>query len=128
MRCGQIDLLGDCHKADLARAKTLQQGDLLGGISAQPVRPNNDNRTDAGATRFQQMGYPPPSRTLAQELRAAHTLVSDDLDQLGVLSGTSGLDPPLLSVQGHALRGLLCGAHPAVADNSERPGRRRFMI
>jgi len=45
------------------------------------------------------MSYPTTPGALPQELRAAHPLVPDDFDQLGLLSLTPSLYAALLGVQ-----------------------------
>jgi hypothetical protein len=94
----EVDLLGDGHHAHLARPKSLEQSDLLSSITSEAIHPDNDNGIGTGAPGLQQMGDPTATRSLAQELRTADTLISDDFNQLCPLGQTPGPDPALLGV------------------------------
>ena len=97
VRRGEVDLLCDCHEADLPGAKSLEEADLLGGVTPEAVHAHDDHCISCWPSGLEQLGDSAPAGTLPQELRAADTLVSDDFDQLGLLSLTPGPDPALLS-------------------------------
>jgi hypothetical protein len=77
-------LLSDGHKADLSRAKSLQQDDLLGGVSAEPVHADHHHGVSIWTAGFEQVGNLVTSGALSQELRTTDALLPDDFDKFGI--------------------------------------------
>ena len=119
VRRGQIDLLSNGHQADLSAAKSLQEGDLLRCVSAQSIHSDDNHCICLWTTRLQQMGNLPAPWTFRQKFGAAHSSVGHQLNQLCSHGLTPGRNPGFLSIERHAIRSLLDGAHSGVSDHLE---------
>ncbi len=109
VRSGKVDVLGDSDESDLAGPKSLQECDLLGRISTQPVHPNHHHSVCFRPPCLQELGHLLTTRAIGEKLRTADAFVSDDYGQLGALGLRPGCDPGFLGIERHALRGLLLG-------------------
>ncbi len=99
MGCGQVDLLGDGHEADIPSPKSLQKGDLLRCVTAQTVHSDHHNSVCTGTAGVEQMGNFAATWTLRQEPSAAHSPVANQLNQRGSHGLTPGQNAGFLSVE-----------------------------